>query len=239
MYRWSERAPRRRDVSLVCGSSRTGDVGAASARVHPRSQPVTAAGLSGVPGHTGELFEPPSGPGSACRCGYRLVVASVYGYIKQGASFGHSKIAGIRLRGGRAGSGKGAAKMVTEAINSAREAGCSEEILFHGDSAYGNSMVAGACERAGARFSFVFTRTRAVDNVIAAIAEYDWVSVHYTGAVTDPIRGVSRSPMPVAEATFTRSPPPRAPSLRDCSCEGYGTKSKATNCSPYGATTRS
>ena len=73
----------------------------------------------------------------------------VYGHAKQGASFGHTKIAGkqvlrrglsplattistrqaapvvagIRLRAGRAGSGKGAARMVTEAINTARAAG--------------------------------------------------------------------------------------------------------------------
>ncbi len=73
----------------------------------------------------------------------------VYGHAKQGASFGHTKIAGkkvlrrglsplattistptaapvmagIRLRAGRAGSGRGAASMVTEAINTAREAG--------------------------------------------------------------------------------------------------------------------
>jgi hypothetical protein len=73
----------------------------------------------------------------------------VYGHAKQGASFGHTKIAGrqvlrrglsplvttisttagapvvagIRLRAGRAGSGKGAASMVRDAIGTARAAG--------------------------------------------------------------------------------------------------------------------
>jgi hypothetical protein len=73
----------------------------------------------------------------------------VYGHAKQGAGFGHTKIAGrqvlrkglsplattistaggapvpagIRLRAGKAGSGKGAASMVTEAITTARAAG--------------------------------------------------------------------------------------------------------------------
>jgi hypothetical protein len=73
----------------------------------------------------------------------------VYGPAKQGASFGHTKIAGktilrrglsplavtiatataapvlagVRLRAGRAGSAKGAASMVTEAINTAKDAG--------------------------------------------------------------------------------------------------------------------
>jgi hypothetical protein len=83
----------------------------------------------------------------------------VYGHAKQGASFGHTKVAGrqvlrrglsplattistsdvvpvvagIRLRAGKAGSGKGAASMVTEAINTARAAGASGEILVRGD----------------------------------------------------------------------------------------------------------
>ncbi len=154
----------------------------------------------------------------------------VYGYAKQGASFGHAKIAGkqilrkglsplvttistdtgapvvagIRLRAGKAGSGKGAAKMVTEAINSAREAGCSGEILVRGDSAYGNSLVAAACQRAGAQFSLVITRTTAVTNAIATIAEEDWVPVNYPGAVVDPDTGELISDAHVAEVpSFT------------------------------------
>ena len=99
----------------------------------------------------------------------------VYGHSKQGASFGHTKIAGrqvlrrglsplattistehgapvvagIRLRAGKAGSGKGAASMVREAIGVARAAGAAGEILVRGDSAYGNSAVVGACVKAG------------------------------------------------------------------------------------------
>ena len=104
-----------------------------------------------------------------------------FGHAKQGASYGHSKIAGkqvlrkglsplvttlstpagapviagIRLRAGRAGSGKGAASMVTEAITVARACGASGEVLVRGDSAYGSSQVVAACRRAGARFSVV------------------------------------------------------------------------------------
>jgi hypothetical protein len=77
------------------------------------------------------------------------VLRPVYGHAKQGASFGHTKIsgksvlrrglsplavtistptaapvvAGVRLRAGRAGSAKGAASMITEAINTAEDAG--------------------------------------------------------------------------------------------------------------------
>ena len=94
-----------------------------------------------------------------------------FGHAKQGASYGHTKIAGkqvlrkglsplattlstptgapviagIRLRAGRAGSGKGAASMVTDAIKVARAAGAAGEVLVRGDSAYGHSAVVRAC----------------------------------------------------------------------------------------------
>ena len=110
----------------------------------------------------------------------------VYGHAKQGASFGHTKIAGkqvlrkglsplattistrsaapviagIRLRAGKAGSGKGAASMVREAISTARAAGATGPILVRGDSAYGNSAVVGACLKAKVRFSVVLTKNR-------------------------------------------------------------------------------
>ena len=77
----------------------------------------------------------------------------VYGHAKQGASFGHTKIAGkqvlrkglsplattistpggapvvagIRLRAGKAGSGRGADSMVKEAVKTARAAGAAGE----------------------------------------------------------------------------------------------------------------
>jgi len=153
----------------------------------------------------------------------------VYGHAKQGASYGHTKIAGrqvlrkglsplittistddgapviagIRLRAGRAGSGKGAAKMIAEAINTARESGCCGEVLVRGDSAYGNSAVVAACQRAGARFSLVITRSRAVDKAIASIPDDAWQPVHYPGAVIDPDTGELISDAQVAEVAFT------------------------------------
>ncbi len=153
----------------------------------------------------------------------------VYGHHKQGASYGHTKIAsrqilrkglsplattisteqgapvvaGIRLRAGRAGSGKGAASMIGEAINTARAAGATGAILARGDSAYGNSAVISACIKAGARFSFVLTKNRAVNRAIASIDEQQWTPVHYPGAVTDPDTGQLISDAEVAEVAFT------------------------------------
>ena len=69
-------------------------------------------------------------------------------------------LAGIGLRAGKAGSGKGAASMVREAISTARAAGASGPILVRGDSAYGNSAVVGACVKAKVRFSVVLTKNR-------------------------------------------------------------------------------
>jgi hypothetical protein len=153
----------------------------------------------------------------------------VYGHAKQGASFGHTKIAGrqvlrrglsplattistaqaapvlagIRLRAGRAGSGRGAGSMVTEVINTARAAGASGEMLVRGDSAYGTSAVVDACLRAGVRFSLVLAKNPAVNRAIAAIAEDAWTPVHYPGAVVDPDTGELISDAEVAETTYT------------------------------------
>jgi hypothetical protein len=46
----------------------------------------------------------------------------VYGHAKEGANYGHTKIAGLRLRAGKTGSGKGAGRMVAQAIATARAA---------------------------------------------------------------------------------------------------------------------
>jgi hypothetical protein len=153
----------------------------------------------------------------------------VYGHAKQGASFGHAKIAGrqvlrrglsplattistaggapvvagIRLRAGRAGSGKGAASMVREAIGTARAAGATGQILVRGDSAYGNNAVVAACVRARVRFSLVLTKNPAVNRAIATITEDAWTPVHYPGAVLDPDTGELISDAEVAEVPFT------------------------------------
>ena len=111
-------------------------------------------------------------------------------------------IAGVRLRAGKAGSGKGAASMVTEAINTAKAAGATT-ILVRGDSAYGNGKVIAAVVKAGAKFSFVLTKNQSVDRAIGAIADDAWTPVHYPGAVTDPDTGELISDAEVAEIEYT------------------------------------
>jgi Transposase DDE domain group 1 len=153
----------------------------------------------------------------------------VYGHAKQGASFGHTKIsgkqvlrkglsplattistrhsapvvAGIRLRAGRAGSGKSAASMVRDAVKTARQAGARGPILVRGDSAYGTGPVVNACLRARVQFSFVLAKNPAVVRAIATIPAEAWRPVTYPGAFTDPDTGELISDAEVAEAEFT------------------------------------
>jgi hypothetical protein len=152
----------------------------------------------------------------------------VYGHAKQGASFGHTKIAGksvlrrglsplataistptaapvvagIRLRAGRAGSSRGAASMVTEGVGTARAAGATR-ILVRGDTAFGNGPVVSAARAAGAMFSLVLAKNTAVTATISAISQDAWVPVRYPNAVQDPDTGEWISDAEVAETTYT------------------------------------
>lgn len=105
------------------------------------------------------------------------LLRSVYDHAKQGASYGHSKVAGkqvlrkglsplattlgttdsspvitgMRRRAGKAGSDKGAGLMATQAVT-ARKAGPVGKIIVRGDSAYGTHSVSTACLRAKSNF---------------------------------------------------------------------------------------
>jgi Transposase DDE domain group 1 len=153
----------------------------------------------------------------------------VYGHAKQGASYGHTKIAGkqvlrkglsplattistptsapviagMRLRAGKTGSGKGAGRMVAQAIATARAAGATGKILVRGDSAYGNRAVVRACLRGNAEFSLVMTKNRAIQRAITSIPDTAWTPVRYPGAVQDPDTGAWISDAEVAEVTYT------------------------------------
>ena len=134
----------------------------------------------------------------------------VYGHAKQGASYGHTKIAGkqvlrkglsplattisteqaapviagMRLRAGKTGSGKGAGRMVAQAIVTARAAGATGKILVRGDSAHGNRAVVRACRRGKAEFSPVMTKNPAITRAIASIPDTAWTPVRYLASNT-------------------------------------------------------
>ena len=135
----------------------------------------------------------------------------VYGHAKQGAEFGHTKIQGksllvrglnalaavlstpiaapviaaTRLRGGNAGSARGAASLAVQAIGTARDCGCTGMIIVRMDSAYYNSAVIGAIRRHGARFSVTVPMNSSVRAAIAAIPEAAWTAIKYPQAIFD------------------------------------------------------
>jgi hypothetical protein len=170
------------------------------------------------------------GIGQRCFVDIDSLLRPVYGHAKQGASFGHTKIAGktvlrrglsplavtlstdtaapvlagVRLRAGRAGSAKGAASMVTEALNTAIAAGARpSSVLVRGDSAYCAGTVVAAVVKAGAEFSFAIARNCAVDTAIATISDERYQPVQYPGAVVDPDTGQLISDAQVAEVQYT------------------------------------
>ena len=112
-------------------------------------------------------------------------------------------ITGIRLRAGKTNSGKGAARMVAQALQTARAAGVTGQLIVRGDSAYGSRAVIRVCRRYGAVFSLVLTRNAAVQRAIDSIAEGAWTPVKYPGAVHDPETGAWISDAEVAETDYT------------------------------------
>ena len=153
----------------------------------------------------------------------------VYGHRKQGARFGHTKIAGksllvrglnalaavistpiaapviaaTRLRGGNAASARGAASLAVQAIGTARECGCTGTIIVRLDSAYYNAGVIGAVRGHGARFSVTVPMNSSIRAAIAAIGEDAWTAIRYPHAIWDDQLGCWISDAEVAETEYT------------------------------------
>lgn len=153
----------------------------------------------------------------------------VYGHAKQGARFGHTKVGGypvllrglsplvatistpiaapviaaMRLRAGSAGSARGAAGLLAQALGTARAAGASGRLWVRADSAYYAGAVVSAAVRAGAWFSITVTTNAPIRAAIATISDTAWTPVHYPEAVLDPDTGELISDAQVAETVYT------------------------------------
>jgi hypothetical protein len=153
----------------------------------------------------------------------------VYGHHKQGAGFGHTKIQGksllirglnalaaaistpvaapvvaaTRLRGGTAGSSRGAASFAKQAVAAARAAGCSGTLVVRADSAFYSAVFTGAVRAAGAFFSVTVQMNSHVQAAIAAIPDGAWTPVKYPRAIWDDQLGRWVSDAEVAETTYT------------------------------------
>jgi hypothetical protein len=165
--------------------------------------------------------------------GYALVdvddtVIEVHGYAKQGAGFGYSGVRGLnallatvttdqgapvivaqRLRKGSAGSARGAARLVTDALATVRRlratAGHPAEAptLLRADSAFYGRATIGAAIRAGAAVSITVRADPQVRAAIAAIADDAWTTIEYPDALLDEATGAWVSRAEVAEIPFT------------------------------------
>jgi hypothetical protein len=149
----------------------------------------------------------------------------VYGYAKQGADYGYTGVRGLhpllatvstpiaapvivgtRLRRGSAGSAKGAAGFVAEAITTARQAGATGVLLARMDSAFDSHAVVSACVRAGGRFSITTKQTRPVRaaiETIETIEAHAWVPIAYPPAIYDEATQQWISDAQIAETTYT------------------------------------
>ncbi len=154
-------------------------------------------------------------------------VKATYGYAKQGAGYGYSGVKGLnaliatlstplaapvivasRLRKGSANSARGAARLVTDALHTARAAGAGGPdgtglVLLRADSAYYNHDVVAAAGRAGARFSLTARASPAISTAIASIDPAAWTAIHYPNAVFDQDEQRLISDAEIAEVPFT------------------------------------
>src|SRR6266487_34837 len=153
----------------------------------------------------------------------------VYGHKKQGAAFGHTKIGGksllvrglnalaatistplgapviaaTRLRGGSAGSARGAASFARQAVGTVRDTGCSGILVARADSAFYSAAFTGAVRAAGAYFSVTVAMNPHVAAAIAAIGEDAWTPIQYPRAIWDDQLRCWVSDAEVAEVEYT------------------------------------
>ncbi|WP_250400392.1 IS1380 family transposase [Streptomyces cellostaticus] len=149
-------------------------------------------------------------------------VKQVYGPAKQGTSFGYTKQRGLhfqivtvktstcapvivatRLRKGAAGSGKGAASLLREALATVRAMGITAQVVVRADSAYFSHKVVEVCRKAGAAFSLAVAVKKKIREAITTIPEDAWTPIEYAAAVWDAEEERWISDAEIAEVSFT------------------------------------
>ncbi|MFE7046680.1 IS1380 family transposase [Streptomyces atratus] len=108
-------------------------------------------------------------------------------------------IAGARMRRGKAADSRGASKFVSEALATAREAGCTGTRILRADSQFYNAAVIAACRRAGAHFSITTGMNPSIKQAVHSIPNDVWQHFSYPTAVPDPETGELISDAEVAE----------------------------------------
>lgn len=149
-------------------------------------------------------------------------IREVHGYAKQGAAYGYSGIkglnaqiavlssptcapviAGSRLRKGNTISGRGAARLIGDAVATSRTAGATGQVMVRADSGYYRRDVIAATIKAKAWFSVTARMNPAVVKAIAAIPDDAWTHIKYPRAVFDEEEQRWVSEAQVAQIHFT------------------------------------
>jgi hypothetical protein len=112
-------------------------------------------------------------------------------------------IAATRLRAGNAGSARGAAGQITEAITTARACGASGDIVVRADSAFYTKTVITTCRRRNVRFSVTTRIDAKIHAACDSIAESEWTCIQYPQAVFDEDTGRWISDAQIAETVYT------------------------------------
>ncbi len=149
-------------------------------------------------------------------------VGQTYGYAKQGAGRGYTGtkglnallavvstpssapiIAAARLRRGSTASARGAARLVSDALITAKAAGATGVLVLRADSAfYGHDVIAAAV-RHHSCFSITARQDPAVRRAIATIDPEAWTTIKYTNAIFDEEQQRWISDAEVAEIDYT------------------------------------
>ncbi len=183
-----------------------------------------AALVPGLLAGSGRLTGPGSGTGED---GWAFLdvddtIREVHGYAKQGAGYGYSKVRGLniqlaalstllaapvvlraRLRKGATNSARGVARLLAQAIKTARAAGVAGTIMCRADSAYYGWAFIGTAIRHKSLFSVTARMTPSVKKAITAIPEQAWTPIEYPNAIFDETEQRWVSDAEVAEVEFT------------------------------------
>jgi hypothetical protein len=149
-------------------------------------------------------------------------VKATYGYAKQGAGYGYTKVKGLnalvgivstpisapviaatRLRKGPTNSTRGAARLVADTLTIAARCGATGLVVVRADSAFFNADVVAAIRRRGARFSITARHDTAVVAAIGSIDEQAWTPIRYPEAIWDEAEHRWVSDAEVAETGYT------------------------------------
>jgi hypothetical protein len=122
-------------------------------------------------------------------------ICEVHGRHKGGAAYGYTKVLGyhpllasgadtgellhVRMRTGRAASGRGAERFVNELAGRVRRAGATGQLTLRADSGFWSAKVTQACKRHRIQFSITVRQTPTVCRAIAAIGDDAWTNIDY------------------------------------------------------------